>query len=132
VIAQNRQQVAINSALAVDFTGQVTAEQLGHKQISTAGGQTPFAYGALLSEGGRNVIVLPSTASGGAVSRIMAEFPMGTTVTQTRALADIVVTEHGIARLRGRTVRERVLELIAIAHPDHREELHAQARKLYW
>ena len=132
VIAQNRQMVAINSALAVDFTGQVTAEQLGRRQISTAGGQTPFAYGSLLSEGGRNVVVLPSTAEGGETSRIMAEFPMGTTVTQTRALADIVVTEHGIARLRGKTVRERALELIAISDPRHRDELDAQARKLFW
>ena len=132
VIAQNRQMVAINSALAIDFTGQVSAEQLGRKQISTAGGQTPFAYGSLLSEGGRNVVVLPSTASGGEVSRIMAEFPAGSTVTQTRALADIVVTEHGIARLRGKTVRERALELIAISDPQHRDALHEVARKLFW
>lgn len=132
VIAQNRQMVAINSALAVDLTGQVTAEQLGYRQISTAGGQTPFAYGSLLSENGRNVVVLPSTASGGTLSRIVAEFPAGTTVTQTRALADHVVTEYGIARLRGRTVRERALELVAISHPDHRDELLATARRLYW
>jgi len=132
VIAQNRQMVAINSALAVDFTGQVTAEQIGRRQISTAGGQTPFAYGALLSEGGRNVVVLPSTADGGAVSRIMPEFPAGTTVTQTRALADVIVTEHGIARLRGKTVRERALELIAVSDPRHRDELHETARKLFW
>jgi 4-hydroxybutyrate CoA-transferase len=132
VIAQNRQMVAINSALAIDFTGQVSAEQLGRKQVSTAGGQTPFAYGSLLSEGGRNVVVLPSTASGGEVSRIMAEFPAGSTVTQTRALADIVVTEHGIARLRGKTVRERALELIAISDPGHRDALREVARKLFW
>jgi 4-hydroxybutyrate CoA-transferase len=132
VIAQNRQMVAINSALAVDFTGQVTAEKLGGRQVSTAGGQTPFAYGALLSDGGRNVIVLPSTASRGSVSRIMPEFPAGTTVTQTRALADVVVTEHGIARLRGKSVRERALELVAISDPAHRDELHARARELFW
>jgi 4-hydroxybutyrate CoA-transferase len=124
--------VAINSAVAVDLTGQVTAETLGRRQISTAGGQTPFAYGALLSEGGRNVVVLPSTAAGGTVSRVMAELPAGTTVTQTRALADIVVSEHGIARLRGKTVRERALELVAISDPRFRDELRASAQELFW
>jgi 4-hydroxybutyrate CoA-transferase len=131
-IAQNANMVAINSAVAVDLTGQVTAETLGRRQISTAGGQTPFAYGALLSDGGRNVVVLPSTASDGARSRIMSEFPAGTTVTQTRALADTIVTEHGIAHLRGKTVRERALELVAISDPHFRHELHAAARELFW
>jgi len=132
VIAQNANMVAINSAVAVDLTGQVTAETLGRRQISTAGGQTPFAYGALLSEGGRNVIVLPSSAAEGTTSRIMPEFPAGTTVTQTRALADTVVTEHGIARLRGRSVRERALELVAISDPRFRDELRAAAQELFW
>lgn len=132
VIAQNANMVAINSAVAVDLTGQVTAETLGRRQISTAGGQTPFAYGALLSEGGRNVIVLPSTAGEATASRIMPEFPAGTTVTQTRALADIVVTEHGIAHLRGRSVRERALELVAISDPRFRDELRAAAQELFW
>jgi 4-hydroxybutyrate CoA-transferase len=131
-IAQNANMVAINSAVAVDVTGQVTAETLGRRQISTAGGQTPFAYGALLSEGGRNVVVLPSTAADGSVSRIMPEFPAGTTVTQTRALADTIVTEHGIARLRGKSVRERALELVAICDPRFRDEVHAAARELFW
>ena len=131
-IAQNANMVAINSAVAVDLTGQVTAETLGRRQISTAGGQTPFAYGALLSDGGRNVVVLPSTAADGAASRIMAEFPAGTTVTQTRALADTIVTEHGIARLRGKSVRERALELVAISDPRFRDQLHAAAQELLW
>jgi 4-hydroxybutyrate CoA-transferase len=131
-IAQNANMVAINSAVAVDLTGQVTAETLGRRQISTAGGQTPFAYGALLSEGGRNVVVLPSTAADRSVSRIMPEFPAGTTVTQTRALADTIVTEHGIARLRGKSVRERALELVAICDPRFRDEVHAAARELFW
>jgi 4-hydroxybutyrate CoA-transferase len=132
VIAQNANMVAINSAVAIDLTGQVTAETIGRKQISTAGGQTPFAYGALLAENGRNVIVLPSLAAAGTASRIMAELPAGTTVTQTRSLADLVVTEHGIARLRGRSVRERALELVAISHPSVRDELGARARELFW
>ena len=80
----------------------------------------------------RNVVVLPSTASDGARSRIMSEFPAGTTVTQTRALADTIVTEHGIAHLRGKTVRERALELVAISDPHFRHELHAAARELFW
>jgi 4-hydroxybutyrate CoA-transferase len=132
IIAQNPNMVAINSALAIDLSGQVTAETIGRRQVSTAGGQTPFAYGALLSEGGRNVVVLPSTAKDGEQSRIMAELPAGTVVTQTRALADLVVSEHGIARLRGKTVRERALELVAISDPRHRERLEAQARELFW
>jgi 4-hydroxybutyrate CoA-transferase len=131
-IAQNANMVAINSAVAIDLTGQVTAETVGRRQISTAGGQTPFAYGSLLSDGGRNVIVLPSTADDGRVSRIMPELPAGTIVTQTRAFADIIVTEHGIARLRGRSVRERVRELIAIADPAFRDELRATAEELFW
>jgi len=131
-IAQNANMVAINSAVAVDLSGQVTAETLGRRQISTAGGQTPFAYGALLSDGGRNVVVLPSTAVEGSVSRIMAELPAGTTVTQTRALADVIVTEHGIARLRGKSVRERAGALVAISDPRFRDDLQARARELYW
>ena len=130
-IAQNDNMVAINSAVAIDLTGQVTAETVGRRQISTAGGQTPFAYGSMLSNGGRNVVVLPSTAQGGASSRIMSELPQGTIVTQTRSFADHVVTEYGIARLRGKSVRERALELIAVTHPDHREELLAQAKELF-
>ena len=131
-IAQNVNMVAINSAVAVDLTGQVTAETIGRRQISTAGGQTPFAYGSLLSDGGRNVIVLPSTADEGRASRILGELPAGTMVTQTRAFADLIVTEHGIARLRGRSVRERVRELIGIADPAFRDELRAQAKELFW
>ncbi len=132
VIAQHDNMVAINNCLAVDLTGQIAAETLGTRQLSVAGGQIPFAFGALLSKGGRSITVTPSTAQGGKVSRIMPMLPQGTVVTIQRNCAQYVVTEYGIAHLFGKTIRERVRELIAIAHPDHRAELTKAAKALYW
>jgi len=130
VIAANDNMVAINNALAVDFTGQISAESMGHDMWSGPGGQPEFAIGALLSKGGRSITVLPASAKGGTVSRIMPAFEPGTVVTVPRMFADIVVTEHGIARLFGKTDRERAEELISVAHPDHRADLRKQAKKL--
>jgi len=132
VIAQNDNMVSINNALAIDLTGQITAESLGHRLISVAGGQIPFAFGALISKGGRSITVLPSTAKGGAVSRIMPALPEGSAVTILRNIADLVVTEYGVANLRGKSIRQRTQELISIAHPDFRAELKKEAQKLYW
>ena len=132
VIAQNDNMVAINNALAIDLTGQITAESLGPRLISVAGGQIPFAFGALLSRGGRSITVLPATARGGTVSRIMPALPEGTAITLQRNIADIVVTEYGIARLRNKTIRQRCEQLISVAHPDFRAELQKAAEKLYW
>ena len=132
VISQNDNMVAINNALAIDLTGQITAESLGPRLMSVAGGQIPFAFGALLSKGGRSVTVLPSTAKGGAVSRIMTHLPEGSAITLQRNIADKVVTEYGVANLRNKTIRQRCEELIAVAHPDFRAELRKEARRLYW
>jgi len=132
IIAAHDNMVAINNALMIDLTGLITAETVGSRVISAAGGQIAFVIGARLSKGGRSITVLPSTAKDGTVSRIVPLLPEGTVVTIHRNLADYVVTEYGIARLRGRTVRERTNELIRIAHPDFRGELRKEAEKLYW
>ncbi len=132
VIAANDRVMSINSAVAIDLTGLITAESIGSNVVSGPGGQLAFAIGAQLSNGGRFVNSLPSTAMGGRVSRIVPQLPAGTVVTVPRTLADIVVTEYGIARLRGKSLRERSLELISISHPDFRAELRAEAEKLFW
>jgi 4-hydroxybutyrate CoA-transferase len=132
VIAQNDNMVAINNALAVDMTGQITAESIGPKLMSVAGGQIPFAFGALLSKGGRSITVLPSTAQDGKVSRIMPLLPTGTAITLQRNIADLIVTEYGIANMRHKTLRQRCEQLINVAHPNFREELWKEAKKLYW
>jgi 4-hydroxybutyrate CoA-transferase len=131
VIAANDNMTAINNALLVDMAGQITAETIGLRIRSSPGGQPPFAFGALQAKDGKSITVLPSVASNGA-SRIVAVMPEGTFVTVPREFADYVVTEYGVAKLRGKTLRQRAAELIAIAHPDHRSELKKEARRLYW
>jgi acyl-CoA hydrolase len=120
--------VAINSALAVDITGQVSADSIGRDVYSGFGGQLDFIRGAARSKGGRPIIALPSTAKRGSVSRIVDVLSPGSGVVTTRADVHYVVTEHGIARLHGKSLRERARELIAVAHPTFREELTEAAR----
>jgi acetyl-CoA hydrolase len=132
VIAKNRHMVAINSALAVDLTGQVCADSIGCKFYSGVGGQVDFVRGAARAEEGRAILALPSTAKGGTVSRIVAELAPGSGVTTTRNDVQFVVTEHGVASLHGRTVRDRVHALVAIAHPTFRDDLLAAARERCW
>jgi acetyl-CoA hydrolase len=129
VIAQNERMVAINSAISVDLTGQVSADSIGARVYSGFGGQVDFIRGAARSKGGKPIIALPSTAQGGRVSRIVATLEPGAGVVTTRADVHYVVTEHGIARLHGRSLPERVRELIAIAAPDFRGELAEAARR---
>ena len=131
-IAAHDNMVAVNSAVAVDLTGQIASESVGPTMLSGTGGQLAFAIGANLSKGGRNIIALPSTAKGGSISRIVPQLELGTIVTAPRTLADIIVTEHGIAKLKGKTQRQRAEELIAVAYPDFRSELKKQATKLFW
>ncbi len=132
VIRQNTKMVSVNTCLMVDLTGQVASESIGPTQYSGTGGQADTAIGAVegLDGAGKSIIACYSTAKGGTVSTIVPALPEGTAVTLHRSNVDIVVTEHGIARLRGRTVRERVRELIAVAHPDFRAELNAKAKLL--
>ncbi len=131
VIAQNRQMVSINAALEVDLLGQVCADTLGPRQYSGVGGQVDFVRGARLSDGGKAVIVLTSTACQGQVSRIVPMLKPGAAVTTSRNDVDYVVTEYGAAKLHGKTVRERMQALIEIAHPRFREDLARQAWEIY-
>ncbi len=129
-IARLDDVVAVNSALAVDLTGQVSADSLGTHIWSGFGGQVDFIRGAAASRGGRPVIALPSTAKGGTVSRIVGALTPGAGVVTTRADVHYVVTEWGVASLFGRSVRERIEALVAVAHPDHRDGLEVEAREL--
>ena len=118
------------TALEIDLTGQVCSETIAGKQYSGTGGAWDFAYGAFHAKNGRGIIALQSTAKSGTISRIVPRLTAGNIVTIPRNIVDIVVTEYGVARLRGKSVRQRVEELIAVAHPDFRQELRDQARKL--
>src|SRR5262245_1560671 len=120
--------VAINSALEIDLTGQVTAESLGPRQVAGIGGQFDFVLGASRSAGGASIIALPATGRDGAVSRIVPHLAAGAAVTTPRYVADYVVTEHGAARLRGLSDRARATALIAVAHPRYQGELERALR----
>jgi len=127
-IAENDRVVAINSALQVDLTGQVCADSLGTYFYSGIGGQVDFIRGASRSDQGRPIIALPSTAADGKISRIVPTLTPGAGVVTSRGDVHYVVTEYGIADLHGKTIRERAMALIHIAHPDHRERLMEEAR----
>jgi acyl-CoA hydrolase/GNAT superfamily N-acetyltransferase len=129
-IAQNRNMTAINSALQIDLTGQATAESIGTIFYSGIGGQADFMRGAVLAPGGKTILTLPSTAEDGEVSRILPSIQEGAGVTLTRGDIHYVVTEHGIAYLHGKNIRERAMELIAIADPKFRPWLVKEAKKL--
>ena len=131
VIAQSHNQVAINNALSIDFTGQITAEAFGPHMYTGVAGQLDFVLGAYLSPGGRSITVLPSTARGGTTSRIVSMFPEGQVISVPRTYVDYVVTEYGIASLAGATERGRAEMLVEIAHPDFRDELRAAARQRF-
>jgi len=122
VLAAIPRLVAVNSALEIDLFGQANAEFQDGRQISGTGGLTDFLRGARLSEGGVPVLALPATARGGAISRIVPRLPPGA-VSVTRADVGVVITEHGVADLRGRTLDERAEALIAVAGPGHRDDL---------
>ena len=123
VVAQNNRMVAINSALQIDLTGQVCADSIGTKPYSGCGGQIDFIRGAARSRGGVPIIALPSTACGGKVSRIVPVLEPGAGVVTSRADVHYVVTEHGIAYLHGKSLRERAEALIGIAEPHFQQEL---------
>jgi acyl-CoA hydrolase/GNAT superfamily N-acetyltransferase len=129
IIAQHDHMVAINSALEIDLTGQATAESIGGIFHSGVGGQADFMRGAVLSKGGKAILALQSTAACGVVSRIVPCLREGAGVTLTRGDVHYVVTEYGIAYLHGKNIRERAMELIAIAHPKFRPSLIEEAKK---
>lgn len=132
IIAQNNQMVAINAAVQVDLTGQVSSDSIGRSFYSGFGGQTDFIRGAARSPGGKPIIALPSTAKDGTVSRIVPILDLGAGVVDTRADVHYVVTEYGVANLFGKSVRERARELIRIAHPSFRDELTEWAVRFHY
>jgi acetyl-CoA hydrolase len=135
VIAQNERMVAINSAIEVDLTGQVCADSIGPKLYSGVGGQLDFVYGASRSKGGVPIIALPSTTTlkdGTLVSRIAPMLKHGAGVVTSRNHVHYVVTEHGVADLYGKSIRQRAKQLIGIAHPNFRAELEKQAGELHY
>lgn len=127
IIGQHEKMISINSALQVDLMGQINAEMIGRNQFSGVGGQVDFVRGASRSMGGKSIIALPSTASGGKVSRIVRELDRGSAVTTSRNDVHFIVTEYGAAELRGKCIRDRARALIAIAHPEFRDSLTMQA-----
>lgn len=131
VICQNPKVVAINSCLQVDFNGQVNSESMGIKQFSGIGGQLDYVRGAAMCPDGKSILAMPSTAKHGEVSRIVPMFDAGTTVTTTRTDVHYIVTEYGIANLRGKSLRERAKLLINIAHPQFRGQLWAAYYERY-
>jgi acyl-CoA hydrolase len=130
IIADEPQFVSINSTLTVDLLGQCASETIGGRYYSSSGGQADFARGAMYSDGGQGFVVLHSTTKDGTVSKIRPTLAPGDVVTTIKNTVDQVVTEWGVAALRGRSIRERAQALIGIAHPDHRDALHHDARKL--
>jgi acetyl-CoA hydrolase len=132
IIAQNEKMTAINAAIEVDLTGQICADSMGHTFYSGVGGQVDFIRGAARSKGGKPIITLPSTARSGTLSRIVDTLKPGAGVVTSRNDVHYVVTEHGVAYLHGKTIRQRAQALINIAHPDFRDELTARARALHF
>ena len=132
VIAQNYRQVAINSAIEIDLTGQVCADSIGPKLYSGVGGQLDFIYGASRSEGGVPIIALPATAKGGTLSRIVPMLKRGAGVVTSRYHVHYVVTEYGVADLYGKTIRQRAQALINVAAPQFRDELTRAAKELHY
>ena len=130
-IARNDNMISINGAIEVDLTGQVVADSLGYRFYSGIGGQVDFIRGASMSKGGKPIIALPSTAKNGSVSKIVPYITEGGGVVTSRGDVHYVVTEWGIATLRGKSIRERALELIQVAHPDFRDQLLREVRKHY-
>jgi len=130
IIAKHDNMIAINATLQVDLTGQCCSESIGWKQYSAVGGQADYARGAYLSEGGKNFLCLYSTAKDGAISTIVSSLNPGAKVSTQRQSVMYIVTEYGVATMIGKSLRQRAQELIHIAHPNFREQLTAETRKM--
>ena len=131
-IARNDNMVSVSAAIEVDLTGQVVSDSVGYRFFSGIGGQVDFIRGAAMSNGGKPIIALPSTTDDGKVSRIVPFITEGAGVVTSRGDVHYVVTEYGIASLRGKSIRERALELIQVAHPDFRDQLLKEVRGHFW
>lgn len=131
VICKHNKVISINSCVQVDFFGQVCSESVGKKQISGVGGQVDFVRGATMSPGGKSIIACTSTSAGGKISKIIPFLNEGAAVTTSRNDVNYIVTEYGIAQLKGKTLKQRSRELINIAHPDFRDQLKDEFEKLY-
>lgn len=131
VIMQNHKMISINSCVQVDLMGQVASESIGINQISGVGGQVDFVRGASMSKNGKSIIAMPSTAAKGKVSRIVSFLDEGAAVTTSRNDVDYIVTEYGIAKLKGKTLKERAKALIDIAHPDFKDSLKSEFDKRF-
>ena len=129
VICQNDNMISINAALEVDLWGQVCAESVGTKHMSGSGGQIDYVRGACQSKGGKSFIAFSSTAKGGTISKIKPILTPGAVCTTSKNDVDYIVTEYGLAHLRGHSLAQRAKQLIAIAHPDFRDELRFEAKK---
>ncbi len=132
IISQHERMTAINSALEIDLSGQICADSIGHKVYSGIGGYVDFMHGAASAKNGKAIIVLPSTSPDGRKSRIVSHLTSGAGVVSSRSTIRYIVTEFGIAYLHGKTIRERALALINIAHPRFRERLLAEAKGLHY
>ena len=131
-IARNDHLISISSALEVDLTGQVCTDSMGYLFYSGIGDQVDFLRGSAMSKGGFSIIALPSTAQKGRVSRIVPSLSEGAGVATTRGDVNFIVTEYGIAELKGKSIFQRVMELTQIAHPKFREELIEVAKKKHY
>jgi acyl-CoA hydrolase len=130
VIAQESTFVSINGTISVDLLGQCASETIGGTYYSSSGGQSDFARGAMYSRDGEAFVVLHSTVQADTISKVVSQLKAGEVVTTLKNTVDHVVTEWGVASLRGRSIRERARELIAITHPEHRDRLTCEARCL--
>lgn len=131
IVMQNSKMVSINSCIQVDFMGQVVSDSIGIKQFSGVGGQVDFVRGAAMAKDGKSIIAMPSTAAKGKVSRITPFIDHGSAVTTSRNDVDYIVTEFGVAPLKGQTLQQRARNLINIAHPDFKEELAGEFEKRF-
>lgn len=130
IIGKNHKMISVNTALQVDLTGQVCSEAIGNKHYSGTGGQADTHRGAQRTEGGKGIIALKSSAKNGKISTIVAELPAGSKVTLGRNDVDYIVTEYGVAHLKGKSIRKRVDAMIKIAHPDFRDQLRERANEI--
>lgn len=130
IVAQNEKMISINTCLQVDLSGQVCSESFGYQQYTGTGGQLDMHRGATMSKGGKGIIAMRSTVKNDTISTIMPTLSLGSYVTIPRQDVDYIVTEYGIAHLRGKNSRERALALINIAHPNFRDFLRSEAEKM--